>query len=74
VNARQNAAYARAQARYDAMTPPEGPCACDECNGSGQIESASDVDGDLIDCPCCDGAGRLDENGEPFFSYEHEGD
>jgi DnaJ-class molecular chaperone len=73
VNARQNAAYARAQARYDAMSPPEGPSECPECNGSGYEPALEDHE-DETPCACCEGAGRLDENGEPFFSYEYEGD
>lgn len=57
--------YARAQAQYDAMTPPDdGPSECPECNGSGVSDL---VIGDRDDtCQCCDGHGYIDENGEPF--------
>ena len=66
--------YAAAQAAYDNMSPPEGGlCECAECNGSGQVESASGIDGDLIDCQCCDGIGKVDENGEPWIEGEDDG-
>jgi DnaJ-class molecular chaperone len=64
--------YAAAQREWENREPPSGPCECQECDGTGINKL---VRGDRNDnCPCCDGTGRLDEYGEPFFSYEYEGD
>jgi DnaJ-class molecular chaperone len=70
---RNAAAMKRAQWAYDNMSPPEGgPCDCPDCNGSGEVESASDIDGDLIECPFCGGSGKVDENGEPWIEGDDE--
>jgi DnaJ-class molecular chaperone len=71
--ARNAATFARAQAAYDAMTPPEdGPVECPECEGSGVNKL---VIGDRCDhCECCGGTGWLDENGEPFDPAQAERD
>jgi DnaJ-class molecular chaperone len=66
-------AFRAAQWAWDNMAPPSGgPCECAECNGSGQVESDSDVDGELIDCMYCDGTGKVDENGEPWIEGEED--
>jgi hypothetical protein len=61
--------YARAQAQYDAMTPPDdGPYECPDCNGRGSFVGIGDIpeEGDYTECAECNGFGWIGENGEPF--------
>lgn len=63
-------AFNAAQARYDAMSPPEdGPTECPECGGSGHHET---IDGSGMECPDCDGTGWLTADGEPFDREQAE--
>ena len=70
---RNAAAFKRAQAMCDAMTPPEdGPTECPECEGTGTNKL---VIGDRDDtCECCGGSGYVDENGEPWDPKQAERD
>jgi DnaJ-class molecular chaperone len=64
--------YERAQAVYDAMTPPDdGPSECPDCDGSGYI-TTSDGQGNHDDeeCPTCKGFGLLDDSGQPVNPNE----
>ena len=75
-NYRNAAAFSRAQATYDNMSPPEGgPCECCECNGKGS-HVVTDADGDGWDEPCkfCDGTGKTDEDGNPWTEPEDDGE
>lgn len=72
---RNAAAFKRAQAMYDAMSPPEGgPCECAECWGEGAIVTDCDDNGHPYSepCPFCNGTGYVDENGEPFDPAQAE--
>lgn len=66
---RAAAAMRSAQARYDAMTPPDaGISECVECGGSGR--SAKDGS----QCVFCAGFGEVDEDGFPFDRKQAERD
>ena len=57
--------FARAQAMYEAQTPPDdGPSECPDCNGSGYMPADEDHEDELT-CMTCEGYGYLDEDGKP---------
>jgi hypothetical protein len=64
--ARQAATFARAQAAWDAMEPPEGPSDCPECDGDREIDGEP--------CFLCGGSGLVDADGYPFDPAQAERD
>jgi hypothetical protein len=62
--------YARAQAQWEAMEPPEGPSECPDCNGYGHAPAPGDPFGDHDTCSVCKGYGLLTASGEPFDPHK----
>jgi len=64
-----DASLRRAQAAYDAMTPPDdGPSECPECDGCGRLSTFGEGDGSDEDCETCGGSGYINEDGSPFIN------
>jgi hypothetical protein len=58
--------YERAQAVYDAMTPPDdGPQECPDCVRGWRCTTDDAENEHEIKCETCNGFGWIDENGEP---------
>ena len=65
--------YARAQAQWEAMEPPDGgPMECPDCNGRGTVPDPKDEDADYLTCDTCAGHGYLTADGEPFDPHAAE--
>ena len=64
--------YARAQAEWEAMTPPkDGPCECPDCKGGYRYTTDDAENEHEIKCETCNGFGML-LDGEPFDQHAAE--
>ena len=64
------AAMRRAQAAFDALTPPDdGPAECPECDGFRRTENSGPFV-DSVVCETCLGSGRLNDDGSPYTELE----